>query len=438
METRKIRLTQIEANTGQIEGLPANPRRWTDIEMDRLKESILQTPELFEARGLIVYPLEPDRYIVLGGNMRYAAARKLALREVPCIILPADTTPEKMREIVIKDNGSFGQWDTDLLASDWNIDDLGEWGVDTSSFMQDQQPEESQAEDDGYDVEEKLARIKEPKTRRGDLFRLGTHRLLCGDSTRQEDIDLLMQEDTADLVVTDPPYNVDYTGGTKDALKIQNDKMNDLAFYEFLLKTFSETCRICKPGAGIYIFHASCEAVNFIKAMTDAGFLHKQQLIWVKNSITLGRQDYQWQHEPILYGWKEGAAHYFIDDRTQRTVIDDRLDVDKMSKAQLRDMLKDMLEAANTSVIDEDKPLRNAEHPTMKPIPLVGRLIRNSSRRNQVVVDFFGGSGSTLMAAEQLGRRCRTMELDPVYCDVIIDRWEKLTGLKAEKISSIV
>lgn len=240
----------------------------------------------------------------------------------------------------------------------------------------------------------------------------------------------------ADLSVTDPPYNVDYTGKTAEKLKIGQDKMSNGAFHDFLVAAFTRMNEALKPGAANYVFFACKEARNFIDAYVQAGFLYKQLLIWVKNTITLTRSDYQWQHEPCIYGWKDGGPHYFTDDRTLRTVVDQWPDFDKMDKAALRDFCKRVFDrdALATDIVREDKPLRNAEHPTMKPIPLMGRFIRNSSRRGQSVIDLFGGSGSTLMACEQLGRHCRTMEYDPKYCDVIITRWEKYTGRKATKI----
>lgn len=208
-----------------------------------------------------------------------------------------------------------------------------------------------------------------------------------------------------DLLLTDPPYNVDYEGKTKDRLKIENDKKCDSAFFEFLSDAFENAVVVLKPGGVWYIFHADSEGENFRKAARENLGKVRQCLVWNKNSIVLGRQDYQWKHEPCLYGWKDGAAHFFVDDRTQSTVI------------------------------NEDKPTRSAEHPTMKPVKLLARLINNSTRSGESVLDPFGGSGSTLIACEQLGRRCYMMELDPRYCDVIIDRWEKHTGQKAIKIN---
>lgn len=237
-----------------------------------------------------------------------------------------------------------------------------------------------------------------------------------------------------DLYITDPPYNVDYTGGTKDALKIMNDSMEDSAFRAFLTDAFKAANSVMRPGSGFYIWHADLEGYNFRAAVKSIWML-RQNLVWVKNSIVLGRQDYQWKHEPCLYGWKAGT-HYFFDDRTEATVIDDKLDIRKLKKDQMINLLEKIFSDKNpTTVLYEDKPLHNDVHPTMKPVRLIARLIRNSSRQNAKVLDSFGGSGTTLIACEQLGRRAFLCELDPHYCDVIIQRWENLTGKQAVLIT---
>lgn len=432
----RISIALLDPNTGQIPGVPKNPRKWGRRELQNLANSMKDTPELTEARGCIVAPWQ-GRFVVLGGNMRLAAAKAhLDWTELMCAVLPEGTSADRMREIVQKDNSSFGQFDYDILRKEWLGFgyDYQSWGLNFDTKELELEPEE--AKDDNFDVDRALDAIKKTKTQKGDIWQLGDHYLMCGDSTSAEDVDKLMDGTLADLSVTDPPYNVAYEGGTKDKLKIENDKMSDGAFHDFLVAAFTRMNEALKPGAANYVFFACKEARNFIDAYVQAGFLYKQLLIWVKNTITLTRSDYQWQHEPCIYGWKDGAAHYFTDDRTLRTVVDQWPDFDKMGKTELRDFCKRVFDrdALATDIVREDKPLRNAEHPTMKPIPLVGRFIRNSSRRGGQVIDLFGGSGSTLMACEQLGRHCRTMEYDPKYCDVIITRWEKFTGRKATKI----
>lgn len=276
---------------------------------------------------------------------------------------------------------------------------------------------------------------EEPVACFGEVYQLGQHRLMCGDSTDIEDIKVLMGPETADLLLTDPPYNVDYEGGTKDALKIMNDSMEDSSFRAFLTDAFSNVNKVLKPGAAFYIWHADSEGLNFRCAARNAGWKIRQCLVWVKNSIVLGRQDYQWKHEPCLYGWKEGS-HYFTEDRTQSTVYDDKIDLKKLKKNEMLELLEKIFsDSTPTTVLYEDKPLVNDVHPTMKPIRLMAQLIKNSTKPKQIVLDVFGGSGSTMIACEQLGRSCYMMELDPKYVDVIIERWEQFTGEKAVKLN---
>lgn len=258
---------------------------------------------------------------------------------------------------------------------------------------------------------------------------------MCGDSTKKKDVQKLMNGQKVDMFLTDPPYNVDYQGGTKDALKIMNDSMEDTAFREFLTDAFKNANLVMKEGAAYYIWHADSEGLNFRCAIRNAGWQLKQTLIWVKNSLVLGRQDYQWKHEPCLYGWKDGT-HYFTDDRTNSTVYEDKIDIKKLKKHEMEALLKELLEdKVPTTVIHEDKPVVNDVHPTMKPVKLMAKVIRNSSKEGQIILDLFGGSGSTLIACQQTGRQCYTMELDPHYCDVIVQRWEDFTGEKAELLS---
>lgn len=236
--------------------------------------------------------------------------------------------------------------------------------------------------------------------------------------------------------MTDPPYNVDYEGGAEEKMRIANDNLSDCAFERLLTESFENAKERLKPGGAFYIFHPDINGLVFRKTCEAVGLHVRQCLVWVKNAFVIGRRDYQWKHEPCLYGWKDGAAHYFVDDRTQATVYEDKgIDLKKLKKGEAIKLLQDIFsDKQSTTVINEDKPARSAEHPTMKPVKLLARLIRNSTRPGETVLDPFGGSGSTLIACEQLGRICYTMEFDPKYCDVIIDRWEKLTGQKAVKI----
>lgn len=351
-------------------------------------------------------PIVVDRdNVIVAGHTRYRAAQRLGLDKVPCIIAD-DLTPEQCRAYRLADNktGELAEWDFSALEielaelSEIKLDfDMSDFGFDMSEI---EEPQEV-VEDDIPEVDAE----SEPICKQGDIWQLGDHRLMCGDSTDAADVENLMNGENADLLVTDPPYNVAYEGATKDKLTIQNDNMKDDEFHEFLNAAFENANSVMREGAAFYIWHADSEGFNFRAACKNTGWKVRQCLIWVKNAIVLGRQDYQWKHEPCLYGWKDGAAHYFIDDRTQSTVW------------------------------EFNKPLRNGEHPTMKPVELIAKAVNNSSRRDNNVLDLFGGSGSTLIACEQLGRRCFTMELDPKYCDVIIKRWETLTGETAVKLA---
>lgn len=222
----------------------------------------------------------------------------------------------------------------------------------------------------------------------------------------------------------------------KDGLKIQNDKMTDSEFYEFLDKVFENATNQLKPGGAFYIWYASREHINFENALNENDLRVHEQLIWVKNTFTFSRQDYKWQHEPCLYGWKNGEAHYFIEEYNNPTIIEDKIDFEKMKKEDMKSLLEEIYsDHVAKTIIRENKPTTSELHPTMKPIKMCAKLIRNSTRPGEIVLDLFGGSGSTLIACEQLGRKCYTMELDPHYVDVIIQRWEKYTGKKAVKLN---
>ena len=370
-----------------------NPRN-NDGAVDAVAESIKQF-------GFKV-PIVIDRdNVIVAGHTRLKAARNIGLEKVPCIVAD-DLTPEQIKAYRLVDNktAELAEWDFSALEielaeleSDF---DMSAFGFDISDF----EDIHEITEDEAPEVDEE----NEPICKMGDVWQLGNHRLMCGDSTNVSDVEKLMNGDKADLLLTDPPYNVAYEGRTKEKLKIENDDMSDEEFQEFLISAFENSNIVMKDGASFYIWHADIEGFNFRAACKKTGWKIRQCLIWVKNSIVLGRQDYQWKHEPCLYGWKDGAAHYFVDDRTQSTVW------------------------------EFNKPLRNIEHPTMKPVDLIARAINNSSRSDNIVLDIFGGSGTTLIACEQLNRKCYMMELDPKYCDVIIKRWETLTGEKAVKI----
>lgn len=381
-------------------------------------------------------PIVVDKdLIIIAGHTRWKAAQKLGLEIVPCIQAD-DLTPAQVKAYRLADNkvAEAAQWDLDALQFELeeldNMDfDMEPFGFETETF------DEQIAEDDNFEAELPTA----PMTKSGQLWLLGKHRLMVGDSTKRQDVEKLCSDATIDMVITDPPYNIDYTGGTKEAMKIENDNWgDDEGFIEFLKAAFENMRDQLKAGGSFYIWYASTQSKNFLEAAERAGLNIRQTLIWNKNTFSLGRQDYQWKHEPCLYGWKDGAAHYFVNTRNLATVIEDaeNQDIDDMKKDELKDLIKSILGGCkDTTILDEKKPTKSDLHPTMKPIPLIARQIKNSSRTGENVLDLFGGSGSTLMACEQLGRRCFMMEYDPHYADVIIKRWEDYTGEQAELIS---
>ena len=295
-------------------------------------------------------------------------------------------TPEG-REMALADNATAKAniiFDAELIEAELGEAVCEEWGVEI--------PDHAEAQEDDYEIPDTI----ETDIVLGDLFEIGQHRLLCGDSTQTDTFDRLFGQELADLVVTDPPYNVAYEGKTKKKLTIDNDRQGDADFYQFLYDFYTALGSFTKAGGAWYVWYASRETVNFHKAMSDAGITPKQQLIWLKSSIVMGRQDYQWKHEPCIYGWKEGAAHGWYSDRKQ------------------------------TTILNFDRPNRNAEHPTMKPVELFAYQIGNSSKSGDIVADGFGGSGTTMIACHQMNRKARLVEFDPKYCAVIIDRMIKL------------
>lgn len=395
---------------------PNNPRLIKDDKFKQLVQSIKDFPEMLEIRPIVV---NADM-VILGGNMRFKACKEAGLKEVPIIV--ADLSEDKQREFLIKDNTSGGEWDWEVLANEWDSEQLEAWGLDIPNF-ENENIIEAEPEEDNYEIPDEI----NTNIVIGDLFEIGEHRLLCGDSTQVDTWQKVMGDKLCDMVMTDPPYNIAYIGKTKDALTIQNDDMSDSNFYQFLYDFYTALGSYTKNGGAWYVWHASTETVNFSTAMTNSGLLLKQYLVWVKNSMVMGRQDYQWKHELCLYGWKEGAAHYFTNERNHTTVIEDKVDIKKLTKDEMKKMLTEMLsDKTKSTIIHCDKPHRSAEHPTMKPILLLAPLIQNSSKENEIVADGFLGSGSTMVASHQLKRKCYGMELDPKYCQVIIDRMKKL------------
>ena len=372
-------------------------------------------------------PIVVDKdFVIVAGHTRLKAANVLDMKSVPCVIAD-DLTEEQLKAYRLADNktAELAEWDFEKLHEELkalNAFDMDIFGFDTLPDIMEEMNEPSETP-----IEELID--DETITKEGDVWRLGNHRLLCGDCTDKATIEKLMNGEKADLLLTDPPYNVAVENSA--GMTIQNDNMSDTAFYEFLFSAFSVANIAMKEGAGFYIWHGESEGLNFRKACKAVEWNLKQCIIWVKSQITIGRQDYQWKHEPCLYGWKGGGSHYFIKNRKQATVIDEDIDVEFMTAEELRKVITDIME--QSSILREEKPQKNSDHPTMKPIPLIKKQVKNSTRKNGIVLDIFGGSGTTLLACEELSRICYMAELDPKYCDVIIKRWETLTGEKAVK-----
>lgn len=371
-----------------------NSRTHSDAQVAQIAASIQEW-------GFTTPILIDDQHSVIAGHGRLAAARKLGLTEVPVIVATGWTDAQK-RAYVIADNklALNAGWDNELLALE--LGELGDLGFDLDlvGFADDEiaalMPVEIEPglidPDDAPAVQENSITVP------GDVWIMGKHRLLCGDSTSISDLEKLTNGQLVDMWLTDPPYNVAYEGKTKDSLTIKNDAMEDDKFRQFLRDAYTAADTVMKPGAVFYIWHADLEGYNFRGAAKDAGWTVRQCLIWKKSSMVIGRQDYHWKHEPCLYGWKEGAGHLWAADRKQ------------------------------TTILEFDKPSRNGEHPTMKPVSLFEYQMLNNTKGGDIVLDSFGGSGTTLIAAEKNGRVARLMELDPKYCDVIVKRWQEFTG----------
>lgn len=366
--------------------------------------------------------------IIVEGHGRLLACQELGYKEIPVIRLD-DLTDEQRKAYTLAHNQLTMNtgFDLDILNQE-----LADISIDMQEFgFEDINKDDFNIEEDDFEFNEE--EIPEAKAKRGEIYKLGEHILMCGDSTVRQDVEKLLNGKIADLVVTDPPYNVAISNS--QGMTIENDDMSDESFRKFLNSAFENMSDSLKEGGAFYVWYASREHINFESALLNNNLTVRQQLIWVKNSLVLGRQDYQWRHEPCLYGWKDGEGHYFIYDRTQSTVMEQKeIDIDKLSPEESKKLLKKIYSEIPSTIIKENKPQKNNLHPTMKPIELIGRLIHNSSEKGQIVLDLFGGSGSTLIACEQLGRKCYMMEYDPIYVDAIIQRYEEFTGKKAVKV----
>ena len=381
-------------NTADLLPADYNPRKDLkpgDAEYEKLKRSI----EQFGYVEPVIWNKATGR--VVGGHQRLKVLMDMGMTEVDCVVVEMDEDKEKALNIAL--NKISGDWDKDKLAlliadlqgADFDVSFTGFEPAEIVDLFKDTLKDG--VKDDDFDVGAELE--KPTMTKPGDIWMLGRHRLICGDSTKAETYDLLMGSTKANLVITDPPYNVNYEGS---AGKIKNDNMADDAFYNFLLDAYTQMHSAMADDASIYVFHADTEGLNFRRAFADAGFYLSGCCIWKKQSLVLGRSPYQWQHEPCLYGWKKNGKHQWYTGRKE------------------------------TTIWEFDKPKKNGDHPTMKPIPLLAYPIMNSSMSNSVVLDPFGGSGSTLIACEQTDRICYTVELDEKFCDVIVKRYIEQIG----------
>lgn len=390
-------------------------RRYENVEIEKLipyknnarthsDEQIEKIAKSMKEFGFINPILVDGNLNVIAGHGRILGAKKLGMKEVPCWFIE-DLTEEQKRAYIIADNrlAEDAGWDKELLKIE--LEDLKNMNFDitlTGFELEDFDfsMDETEVIEDEFDE----TVPEEPTSKKGEIYKLGKHFLMCGDSTDINDVEKLMNGVKADMLLTDPPYNVDYEGG--NGLTIQNDNMDDETFREFLRVSFFNANSVMKEGAVFYIWHADSEGYNFRGACHDIGWKVRQCLIWCKNTLVMGRQDYHWKHEPCLYGWKEGASHLWASDRKQ------------------------------TTVLEFDRPSVSKEHPTMKPVGLFDYLIKNNTNKDDIVLDLFAGSGTSIIACEQNGRIAYSMELDPKYVDVIISRWEKLTGQQAERIEN--
>jgi DNA modification methylase len=407
----------------ELELLPGNPRRG---DVEAVRRSLLT----FGQRKPIV--VRRDDKVVIAGNHTLQAARQLGWHEIAVVWVDDDETTSKAFALADNRTADLGTYDeqalADLIGQVGSIDpellEASGWDAQSVQDLLDGMQTEPKHLNDPDWMPENVEHVTKP----GDIWELGPHRLICGDSTKDETYSNLLDGAKADCIFTDPPYNVAVKGGTKDKLTIANDDMSDEQFTKFIGSSFKAMSNAAKPGAAIYVCHSDTGGVTFREQFMKAGFLLKQVLVWVKQTFVLSRQDYNWQHEPILYGWKEGAGHTWVGPFSNSTVLDYETDFEDMNKQQLVELLQEV--RATSTVVRENKPARNAEHPTMKPVNLVARLIVNNTRPNDIVLDPFGGGGSTLIACLQLGRNARLIELDPKYCDVICTRWQKATGLR--------
>lgn len=409
----------IKLNINEIIKDYRNPRVKTEKQKELYKK-------LIQKFGMVLPVIINEENKSFYDDAKIEAAAELGIKELNCVKI-TDLSEEEFRTIRIGEIRAFelGEWDYQKLWED--LYSLGEEYIEFTGFNFDEVAKMLDEElEDLNDIQE-VAIPEEPVkafSKLGDIYLLGEHRLLCGDSTKLEDVQKLMAGTKAQLMVTDPPYNIDYE--SQSGMKIQNDNLGKEEFKELLFNAFSNAKEILEEGGAFYIFYAESEVIAFREAIEKIGLKYSQTLVWVKNTFNLSRQDYNWKHEPCIYGWKVGRAHYFVKDFTQDTELKSEENLKTMSKKELIHYVRELESKVRTTVIEEQKPTKNDIHPTMKPIRLLSRLIANSSRKNWNIVDLFGGSGSTLVTCEQMERRAFLMEYDPKYTDVIVKRYHSM------------
>jgi len=382
-----------QVKISKVKGNPSNPRIIKNDKFKKLVKSIQEFPEMLKLRPIVV----DEDMIVLGGNMRLKASKDAGLKEV-WIEVAEGLTEEQKKEFIVKDNVGFGEWEWDMLANEWDSVQLAEWGLDVWENEDDKEPEAGLIEDD------EIPEVKESKVKRGDIWQLGEHRVMCGDSTSSDDVAKLMNGEKADMVFTDPPYNIDYGNIKHPKFKvrdIKNDNMSSDDFKTFV-EGFVKNIKLFCDGI-VYCWSGQGKDGRIMFTVLDEKLHNSTTIIWNKDQFTLGRGKYQNKYEPCWFGWVD-SGKTFTNDRTL------------------------------TNVWDFKRPKKSDLHPTMKPLELCENALIHSSNKNNIVMDLFLGSGSTLIAAEKLNRKCYGMELDEKYCDVIIERWEQFTGQKAKKI----
>lgn len=424
----RVAVDRLRINEGQLDWLPRNPRQWTQTDIDRMVKSVEEDPDFADVRPVLATPAKDGTLIVFAHNLLTRAAQVRGDKTLPVATFTPETEEDQatIRRLALKDNGSFGSWDTDILANDWDFEpfEMDEWGIPEwvtgGAAGAEQQSGAAGAgakqthEDDFDETKEGILVRCQP----GDIWELGDHRLMCGDSTDLDTVKALMGGAEADMVFTDPPYGVaigeknkllhEKVGGNQVTTNIANDTLAPDDLYKVLLPAFNNLRESCKEDASYFVCAPPGGDMGLMMMMTmrDAGLNVRHQIVWNKNSATfsLGRLDYDYKHEAILYTWTKKHHNYRIS-------------------------------PFRTSVWDIEKPRQNDLHPTMKPVELVAAAMQDGSKEGDVVLDLFGGSGTTMVTAEQLGRKCYMMEIDPHYCDVILARWEQLTGRKAEKLN---